>query len=73
MLLLLLLLRFKSMEWSYRNCGATSEVSSVWLPNHYSPSGSQFAVSTKSVPQSDFLSLEKITEIASRWKFIFFC
>lgn len=60
------------MEWSYRNCRAISEVyrylSSAWLPNHYSSSGSQCAVSTKSVLRSDFLCLENATKRASRWK-----
>lgn len=49
---------FVSMEWSNKNCGAVSEIrrylSSVWFPN-YILSGSQYALRTKSVPQSDVI------------------
>lgn len=75
LLLLLLLLIFVSMEWSNRNCGAISEVcrylSSVWFPNNYILSGSHCALRTKSVPQSDFLSLEDTIKRASGLEFLF--
>lgn len=75
LLLLLLLLIFVSMEWSNKNCGAISEVcrylSSVWFPNNYILSGSHCALRTKSVPQSDFLSLEDTIKRASGLEFLF--
>lgn len=70
---MLLLLLFIFTEWSNRNCGAISEFYRYLpLPNYYSSFDSQCAVSTKSVPQSDFLSLENTTKRASGWRLLCF-